>query len=63
MCGRRRKISPAVWLETDLQSGETAKVFSRLCGTKEPASTAAAAAAAVASEPTRCGYCEKQRGE
>jgi len=59
MCGRRREISPALWLETDLQSGETAEVFSRLCGPKEPAF----AAAAVASEPTRCRYCEKQRGE
>ena len=74
MCGRRRKISPALWLETDLQSGKTAEVFSRLCGPKEPASAAgaaaaaagaaaAAAAAAIASEPARCRYCEKRRGE
>lgn len=56
MCGRRREIGPALWLETDLQSGETAEVFSRLCGPKEPSSAAAAAAAtaAVASERARC---------
>lgn len=37
---RCRETGPAVWLETDLQGGETAEVFSRL-GSPEEFSSAA----------------------